>query len=671
MNVPAIRRAFVFIFIGFTAGISLAKKPQTWTTVKSPNFIVLTNANEKQGRRVAYQFEMIRAVFRQFFNLKGSNKDQPVTIIAAQDEQTLKALLPESWAVKGSSHPAGYYLRGLEKSYVALRLDVIMGNGAVEPFEPIYHEYVHYLTRRMVAQLPLWMVEGMAEFYGNTRIEAHQVFVGTPSPSNLMVLRRTQPLPLAVLFAVNHSSPYYHEQNKTSIFYAQSWALMHLLITRDWREGTHHTNDFMVLLGQNVSAEEAARRTIGSLPTLQEALSQYIGRLSFTAARLEAPPGISPSDFQAEAASDAVSLAVRADFMARDRHYQEAKAMVEEALKSDPKLAEAHATMGFIVSREGKMDEATTWYAQAVALNSQSCLANYYYAMSLFKGKLNNDAAEKAESSLRSSIKVAPQFAPAYSALGWLLATRHKNLDEAYLMTTTAVGLEPGEVHYRLNAAEVFEMMGQYDNAVRVAKIAAAMAKTIEDENAALAIVSNVQQRQEYEKKSQEQVEALRKEQAEAIAARAGAPRQAEKVSPPTQEDIASGPDSGQPPALRHRDGTSDGNGPAVPVRGVALTAHPLRPELLPIRRVVEGTIKNVMCIGGSTLEMTLSSTGRVLQLYSDNYLKIPYSALNFQPQGVLNPCTGVEGWHARVTYHPSKGQASQGEMLEVGFLKN
>ena len=37
-------------------------------------------------------------------------------------------------------------------------------------------------------------------------------------------------LPLRTLFEVDHKSPHYNESKKQSIFYAQSWALMHYLI---------------------------------------------------------------------------------------------------------------------------------------------------------------------------------------------------------------------------------------------------------------------------------------------------------------------------------------------------------------------------------------------------------------------------------------------------------
>jgi hypothetical protein len=65
---------------------------------------------EKEARQVGYQFELIRAVFRDYFRQSGSAADPPVTVIAAKDEITFKELMPEFWAKNGSAHPVGYYL---------------------------------------------------------------------------------------------------------------------------------------------------------------------------------------------------------------------------------------------------------------------------------------------------------------------------------------------------------------------------------------------------------------------------------------------------------------------------------------------------------------------------------------------------------------------------------
>ncbi len=124
---------------------------------RSPNFIVVTNAGEKLPRRIAYQFEMIRAVFRPFFHVQGSATDPQVIIIAAKNETTFQPLLPESYQRNGLLHLAGLYMAGPERNYMAIWLDVTLNREADQPFETVYHECVHYLMRRSISRLPLWL----------------------------------------------------------------------------------------------------------------------------------------------------------------------------------------------------------------------------------------------------------------------------------------------------------------------------------------------------------------------------------------------------------------------------------------------------------------------------------------------------------------------------------
>ncbi len=67
-----------------------------------------------------------------------------------------------------------------------------------------------------------------------------------------MLLRQEHLLPLATLFTVDYNSPYYHEENKGSIFYAESWALTHYLEVKDTRENTHRLTDYAKLVSQKV-----------------------------------------------------------------------------------------------------------------------------------------------------------------------------------------------------------------------------------------------------------------------------------------------------------------------------------------------------------------------------------------------------------------------------------
>lgn len=474
---------------------SAGEKP-AWIELRSPNFIVVTNADERQARRTAYQFEMIRAVFREYFGQKQESDEQPVIILAAKDESTLKGLLPEYWAQKRAAHPAGIYLGGSDADYIALRLDISLDQEAYEPFEPIYHEYVHYLTRRLIAHLPLWTVEGLAEFYGNTRVANKSVYLGMPSTSNLLILHEQSTLPVSTLFEINASSPYYQEQNKTSIFYAESWALTHYLFARDWHEHTHRVGDFIKLLGTGVDPKDAASRTIGDAKSLDAPLRNYINKQSFTDVKFE-PPKIEENGFRVREMPDTEALAVRADFMAHDRHYAEAQQMLEQALQTDPKLGIAYDGLSFLALQEGNAADAEKWSSQGLALDPQDYRANYYYAWSLMKGRrIEEKLLARAEASLRAVVKGNAEFVPAYDAMAYVLELEggKEKLDEAYTMTLQAVSREPGNVQYRIRSVDVLERQQRAEDAVRVATLAVSMAKTPEEGRAAAVALAEAQQ---------------------------------------------------------------------------------------------------------------------------------------------------------------------------------
>jgi len=44
---------------------SFAPNPQSWVEVRTTHFVVVSNANERDARRVAQQFEMVRTVFQE------------------------------------------------------------------------------------------------------------------------------------------------------------------------------------------------------------------------------------------------------------------------------------------------------------------------------------------------------------------------------------------------------------------------------------------------------------------------------------------------------------------------------------------------------------------------------------------------------------------------------
>lgn len=455
---------------------SLAEKQENWLQVSTEHFTIICDGNEKQARHVADQFERMRLLFHTLFP-KIIDPDAPIVVIAVKDEKAFRALEPEAYLAKGQLQLAGLFLRALEKNYVLLRTDA---NGP-HPYATVYHEYTHLLLSRNVG-IPLWLDEGLAEFYQNTDIGDKDTVLGQASPEDLLWLRQNRLLPLTTLFTVDRSSPYYHEEQKGSIFYAESWALTHYLMVGDFKNDTHKLGDYLTAVGGQTDPVTAAARSFGDLKQLQSSLGKYIGQSVFTDLKFKKPLLVDDASFKVQPITAIQANAVRADFLAYNQREKDSRALLEQILRDDPKNTLAHETMGFLEFRGGHLNEAQNWYAQAVSLDSQSYLANYYFAaITLQLGKSGEGSDEQIESCLQKAIKLNPAFAPAYDELAVFYGMRRKKLDEAHMLTVQAIQLDPSNVHFRMNAANVLMTMQRPRDAAAALQLALQVAKTPEE----------------------------------------------------------------------------------------------------------------------------------------------------------------------------------------------
>ena len=72
----------------------------------SPHFTVISNAGDKDARKIANQFEQFHEVFHNSFPSLRLDLGRPLIIFAVKNEDSLKKLLPGYWEAKGRAHPA-------------------------------------------------------------------------------------------------------------------------------------------------------------------------------------------------------------------------------------------------------------------------------------------------------------------------------------------------------------------------------------------------------------------------------------------------------------------------------------------------------------------------------------------------------------------------------------
>ena len=198
----------------FVAPSFAEEKPLT--EVCSPNFRVLTDGSDREARRIAQEFEQMRAVFAIGFPNMRLTTGAPLLVFAMQNEHGMKALAPALWNDKGPK-PAGFFQHGWEKQFAIVRVDQDVPGA----HQVVYHEYVHSLLHTNFRWLPTWLDEGLAEFYGNTRFEHTKFYVGTPS-LRVRYLRNRKLIPLETLLTVNPYVYYRSKEDDIETFYAES-----------------------------------------------------------------------------------------------------------------------------------------------------------------------------------------------------------------------------------------------------------------------------------------------------------------------------------------------------------------------------------------------------------------------------------------------------------------
>ncbi len=84
---------------------------------------------------------------------------------------------------------------------------------------------------------------------------------------------------------------------------------------------------------------------------------------------------------------------------------------------------------------------------------------------------------------------------------------------------------------------------------------------------------------------------------------------------------------------------------------------------------MADGQVKSVEC-KGRALDMVFDASDEILRLHTDNYFKVDFSAINFTPKGVMNPCKRAKGMYARVYYNHVKDHPHRGILVAVEFRK-
>ncbi|MCP3963084.1 MAG: DUF1570 domain-containing protein [bacterium] len=450
--------------------------------VRTPHFVVLSNASKRHARETAEHFEQIRTIFAQALPASVEDSGQPLRVFAVSGERTLRQLLPQYWESRDRAKPAGTFRSLPTSSQIVVRADLVGG----EDYGTVYHEYFHFLASGTRLELPAWVDEGLATYWGSTRLTPKKADVGRPDVPRLDILRAGPLLPLETMMTVDRSSPHYSRIDKKQKFYAQSWALIHFLLLGDGSaQGTEQLAAYLRLLGEGKEGVEAATQAFGDLQQLRSKLQAYIRKLLFPYVELPVPAPPRDEQIVMRELPRGEASALAALYVLEGRRTHGVEDLVAVATERAPNLAATHTAVGLLHTWRREYSEALAAFELAVGQADSSPLTHYALAAVRLHGDQTPESLGIAEQHLARAIALDQDFAPARARLADVLRRKDGCSEQALAHLRAAQAIQPRSLLYRLKEAEIRHQCGEAEVAIRVVEkvVAEASASASSAEN--------------------------------------------------------------------------------------------------------------------------------------------------------------------------------------------
>ena len=366
-----------------------------------------------------------------------------------------------------NSGSCAFYQQTGRGEYIVLQ-DLEAGHREVS-----FHEFTHFVAAHSGLTLPLWLNEGMADFYSTFRISGETVVFGAAVTGRLKILRSSPWLPLTNLFDVSTTSSDYSNPQRMALYYSESWVLAHMLIA-----GPGYAEKFPAFLralGQGRTAAESFLLIYNKTGAqVEQDLHGYVDRqhLPVIEAHIKPAPSIAEQSAvtpisNAEMDITLANLTVRNPDKGASMESRLASAAAQ--LPDNPAAEEA---LGYLALKQGKSDEARAHFRLAVDRHSSDANVLFYLA------HLDHEAGVSASQViplLERSLAIKPDLNDARLELA-LVATADGNFALALEALGKLTTVRPENAY---TAAYTKAYCYAYSDKLTEAKAAAGQAKAL------------------------------------------------------------------------------------------------------------------------------------------------------------------------------------------------
>lgn len=430
-----------------------------WVRVESPNFVVFGEVGEKKTREYTAEFERFREALGRIVPGAAVRPASPALVFIFRNPGSFAPYRP---VYNGKPvQVAGYFTGGPD-------MDVIMlaSTSRADALRTIYHEYSHLVTVNTVRRLPVWLGEGLAEYYSTfeVREDGRQALLGGIVPGHLRRLNEDRLLKLDELLGAEHDSPLYNEGSRRSMFYAQSWALVHMLLNGDTNR-TQQFNDYVHRTAAGESSLAAWTSVFGEEDIFEE-LRGYVRQARMKGYLFRFDREIARTTFSVSTPSPADIHAALGELRF---HVAPESAAAHMATSPSPPSPFTTAVRGLIRLHENDEAGALSLLTQA-ATQSDDWLVQYRAAVALERiatgtpGETSREAGRVADAALQRVLQRKPELPHALALRGLIEGASDRGL----ALVTRARELAPGRPHYAIWQAQFHSIRGEFAQARQI-----------------------------------------------------------------------------------------------------------------------------------------------------------------------------------------------------------
>jgi len=321
-----------------------------WMRLTTPEFDLYTTSGQKRAADTARLFEEVREFFLKASPLR-SRGDAPLRIFLFDDAVEYRMFRPNGYA-------AAYYVATPASDYI------VIGDRAQNNFGPAIHEYMHLIIRHSGLKLPTWLNEGWSDVFSTLRPMGKDAAVGDLLPDRMKTLMSEEWLDFNTLVSVDQKSPVFNEGARVGIFYAESWALAHMLFLSP--EYKDNFGGFVTALSSGQNTAEAIQKAWGKTPDqVFKDLRGYFDRKRLTGVVFETRLAGSDEKFTTTPLADFDSRLALADLLVAISKRTEAESEYARLEAERPDRADLNQSIGNLALWKKDLQQARQYFAKA------------------------------------------------------------------------------------------------------------------------------------------------------------------------------------------------------------------------------------------------------------------------------------------------------------------